>query len=302
MKIIDIHAHLGDILYPQNPSIIWGDYVQKRPDWNDVYERFNWPEWEQFHKIFGKVTHRLNIWAGQNRNRTATLVNLQREMDSYEISRCVVLAVFPHAPTSDILQAAAKESRIAPFTGPYYNTDIDLTTKYREEVAAGVCGLKLHPILNCVRLDSPENFQIVESFAPHKKPVLFHSGYAFYYAKRHEQANERPGFGEINHAISLIEAFPNVNFIAGHAGLGQVGEVINTYAKYPNVFVDTSFQPPHIIKKLIESFGAERVLYGSDWPWGGMGVAQRCVELACKGDSGLKRQIFHDNSALLIDG
>ncbi|MEM9774421.1 MAG: amidohydrolase family protein [Chloroflexota bacterium] len=302
MKIIDIHAHLGDILYPQKPSIIWGDYVAKRPDWNDVYEQFNWPEWDRFHRIFGKLAHRLNILAGQNRNRTATLVNLQRELETHEISRCVVLAVFPHAPTADIMQAAAKEPRIVPFTGPYYNAEFDLTAKYREEVASGVCGLKLHPILNCVRLDSPENFASVEAFAPHNKPVLFHSGYAFYYAKKHEQVNERPDFGEISHATPLIEAFPNVKFIAGHSGLGQADEAIEIYANYPNVYVDTSFQPPHMIKRLTDTFGPDRVLYGSDWPWGGMGVAKRCVELACGHDAGLKRQIFHDNSALLIDG
>ena len=302
MEIIDIHAHLGDILYPQKPSIIWGDYVSKRPDWNDVYERFNWPAWPVFHQIFGKVTHRLNILAGQNRNRTATLLNLQHELDAHQIDRCVVLAVFPHAPTSDILQAAAQEPRIVPFTGPYYEDDIDSTAKYREEVAAGVRGLKLHPILNRVSLNSPKNFAAVEAFAPHNRPVLFHSGYAFYYAKKDEQINERPDFGEISHAVPLIEAFPNVKFIAGHAGLGQAEEVIALYAKYPNVYVDTSFQPPHLIKKLIEAFGPERVLYGSDWPWGGMGVAQRCVEMACGNDQGLKRQIFHDNSASLIDG
>ena len=301
MEIIDIHTHLGDILYPREQSLIWETGVRKRPDWNDVYERYNWPEWPKFHQIFGKATHRLNILAGQNRNRTATLENMQASMQKNGVSRSVVLSVYPHAPIEQIMQAAAKDKRIIPFTGPDYSSNAaDHTARYRDEVAAGVRGLKLHPIIDKVRLDSPETYAIVESFAPHQRPVLFHSGYAFYYLKKDEQANERPDFGEIDQVIPLIEAFPKVPFIAGHAGLGQVDEVIEKLAKYPNVSIDTSFQPPHVLQTLIQAFGPERILYGSDSPWGGMEVAIRCVELACGNDEGVKRQIFNINAQALI--
>ena len=301
MKIIDIHTHLGDILYHRKNSLIWEKGVRKKPDWNDVYERNNWPEWSGFHSIFGKVTHRLGIRAGLKRNRTATLENLQRELDEHQIERCAVLSVYPHVPAEQVLEAAAIEKRIITFTGPDYSSDAaDHTARFRDEVHAGVRGLKLHPILDKVALDSAETMAIVEAFAPHNRPVLFHSGYAWYFAKKEERVNEQPEYGEIAPAIPLVEAFPNVKFIAGHAGLAQVQEVIDTLAKYPNVYVDTSFQPPRVIQQLVEAFGAERVLYGSDWPWGGMAVAKRCIELACK-DPAVKEQIFYNNSAALID-
>lgn len=303
MKTIDIHTHLGDILYPRQKSLIWERGVKKKFDWNDVYERYNWPEWPNFHSVFGRLTHHLNILAGQNRNRTATLENLQQSMGKHEVERCIVLPVYPYAPAEQIIEASQKDGRVIPFTGPDYSEGAaDHTARFRDEVAKGVKGLKLHPILDKVSIDSPQTFEIVEAFAPHKRPILFHSGYAFYFSKKEEQVNERPEFGEIAPNIPLIEAFPNVNFIAGHAGLGQVQEVIETLAKYPNVFIDTSFQPPRMIRALIDAFGPERILYGSDWPWGGMGVAKRCVELACKDDNRLKEQIFYNNSVALIDG
>ena len=68
MQIIDFHTHLGDILFPRDTSLIWETGIRKRPDWSDVYEYFNWPEWPTFHRIFGPITHRLNIRSGQNRN------------------------------------------------------------------------------------------------------------------------------------------------------------------------------------------------------------------------------------------
>lgn len=301
MKIIDIHTHLGDILYARSSPLIWETGIRKKPDWNDVYERNNWPAWPRFHSIFGKMAHRLGVQAGLKRNQIATLENLQGELDEHQIERCVVLSVYPHVPAEQVMAAAENEKRIIPFTGPDYTAGAaDHTARFRDEVAAGVRGLKLHPILDKVPLDSAETMAVVEAFAPHNRPVLFHSGYAWYYAKKEEQVNERPEFGEIGPAIPLIKAFPSTKFIAGHAGLAQVQEVIQMLAKYPNVYVDTSFQPPNVIQQLIDAFGPERVLYGSDWPWGGMGVAKRCVELACN-DPAVKEKIFYNNSAALID-
>lgn len=303
MDILDIHTHLGNILYKKEPTIIWDTGVRKWPDWINVYERYNWPDWHKFHSIFGKLTHRLNILSGLNRNRSATLENLQASMDKNGVSRSVVLSVYPHVPAEDILQAAKQDSRIIPFTGPDYRPYADdHTARYREEIAAGVRGLKLHPILDRKRLDKRETLAIVEAFAPHKKPILFHSGYAFYHLFQDDKFKERPEFGEIDHALPLVQAFPDVPFIAGHAGLAQVDEVIEKLAKYPNVSVDTSFQPPHVIKNLIQAFGPERILFGSDWPWGSMEVAIRCVELACGSDEGLKRQILQHNAHALLEG
>lgn len=302
MPIIDIHTHLGDILYPRKKSLVWERGVTRQPDWNDVYERYNWPDWPKFHAIFGRATHRLNIMAGQNRNKIATLENMQQELTKNGVERCAVLSVYPYVPAELLIEASQKDGRVIPFTGPdYSHSAADHTVRFRDEVSKGVRGLKLHPILDKVAIDSSQTFDVVEAFAPHKRPILFHSGFAFYFLKKEELANERPEFGEIAPTLSLIEAFPHVNFIAGHAGLGQVDEVIETLAKYQNVYIDTSFQPPHMIRALINAFGPERILYGSDWPWGGMEVAKRCVEIACRGDKGLERRIFYDNAAELID-
>lgn len=302
MEIIDFHTHLGDILFHREKSLIWETGIRKRPDWNDVYERFNWPEWQTFHRLFGRATHQLNILAGQNRNRSATLENLQLSMQKNGISRSVVLSVYPHAPVEQMLQAAEKDNRIIPFTGPDYGPNAaDHTARYRDEVSAGVRGLKLHPILDSVSLNSKQTFDIVESFAPHQLPVLFHSGFAFYYRKAENQAKERPDHGDIDSVLPLLDAFPNVKFVVGHSGLGQVDEVIEKCASYQNVIVEPSFQPPHKIKELIQTFGPERVIFGSDWPWGGVEVAMRCMEIACGNDSGLKSQIFEQNGKALIE-
>ena len=42
--------------------------------------------------------------------------------------------------------------------------------------------------------------------------------------------------------------------------------------KHPNVFVDTSWQPAEVIGEAVRRVGAERVLFGTDWPFVGNNV------------------------------
>ncbi len=75
-------------------------------------------------------------------------------------------------------------------------------------------------------------------------------------------------------------------------------------APLPNVFVDTSFQSPERVRQLVAAFGAERVLFASDWPFGNRPPALAIVRAACRGDRGLERRILFENAAELlgIDG
>ena len=68
-----------------------------------------------------------------------------------------------------------------------------------------------------------------------------------------------------------------------------------------NVWVDTSFQSPGIIRKLIRTFGPERVMYASDWPWGYRRPHIKTVKTACKGDRALEKMVFFENAAELLD-
>jgi predicted TIM-barrel fold metal-dependent hydrolase len=51
---------------------------------------------------------------------------------------------------------------------------------------------------------------------------------------------------------------------------------------------------------LISTFGPDRVLFGSDWPFGNRPPAVEIVKRACRGDKGLERRIFFENAAELL--
>lgn len=73
----------------------------------------------------------------------------------------------------------------------------------------------------------------------------------------------------------LLDEFPDLNFVFATLGLGAVVQAARggPYSRQnraaghqPNIYFDTMGDDPSIIAILVEFFGAERVIAGTDWP------------------------------------
>jgi predicted TIM-barrel fold metal-dependent hydrolase len=70
----------------------------------------------------------------------------------------------------------------------------------------------------------------------------------------------------------LADIFPDVTIILGHMGHGHIVYIngaIDVAKKHENILLETSGMPMH--SKILEAsrtIGADRVLYGSDMPFG----------------------------------
>ena len=302
--IIDIHTHLGDILYPEGGGLIHQKNVKKKIFFDIISQseilchRGMAPlvyEWV-IEKFFSLATR-----AERARNLTATLENLRGAMDQVGATKCACMPIPPNVTFADLEDAAAVDEGIIPFTGADYGQYADPDTVFQKDVTAGAKGLKLHPIIQKTALNSKNTFQVVEAFSVHNLPILFHCGISSYYLGAEKREKEVSAFGAIGDALDLVKAFPRVKFIAGHAGLLQYREVMDLLADCKNVSVDTSFQTPAHVRALIAAFGPERVLYASDWPFGNMAPAVKIVKKACRKDKSLENLLFHENAASLMN-
>jgi len=300
--IIDVHTHLGDVLRPRGGELIWKTGVVKERVFDPValaelnlYRAGPVTKW-----LINTVLEDTVTRACQARNATATLENGLRSMDDNEVARSVCLPVAPYVTFDDVRRAREVSDRVLPFTSVDFSTDGDFAATLARDVQAGAKGLKLHPIIQREPLGSQRTTAIIEAFAAYKLPVLFHSGVQSYYLGREKREMQRPEYGDPREAAQLVPRFPNVSFIAGHAAITQYKRSIELFASHRNVYVDVSFQSPGNIRELIRALGPERVMYGSDWPWGDRRANIASVKAACRGDKGLERLLFHDNAARLL--
>jgi predicted TIM-barrel fold metal-dependent hydrolase len=299
--IIDAHGHLGDILYPGGGRLIDALGVEKKAVFDPTAVSEAWLHRDPLR--LGRLGYGLFAAgitrAERARNATATLENFRRSLDEVGISHGVCLPVPPHVTFRDLQRAAGRDVGVIPFTGVDFGSEMDPGAVFAEEVRAGARGLKLHPIIQRTPLTSPKTLAAVEAFAPHGLPVLFHCGISSYYLGR-ERSRQEPRYGGVRYGAELARSFPRVPFIAGHAGLFQVKQVMRELGGLSNVWVDTSFQSVARVRALIDVFGPERVLFASDWPYGNRPPALEIARRACAGDRGLERRILFENAAQLL--
>lgn len=124
------------------------------------------------------------------------------------------------------------------------------------------------------------------------KPLLIHAG------------DPRYDFSHPRRIAHLASLFPDTLIIAAHfGGWSQWPEAIEYLADLPNVVVDTSstlgFLQPAEIRRLIDSFGTHRIVFGSDYPmWTPAGELQRLDRIALTKQE--KRAILWENGARLL--
>ena len=150
-RIIDSHAHLGDIFH-ENKNITFKTNV-KKGDYEDRFIRleesgFTQPLFTGAPDDLAKV-----IDGGQYRCWESTLEQLTAQMDLSDMAGVVLLPCLPNTTFEEYLAASKLEPRIFPFTGADFSLPVDdMVKKLRKDIERGAKGLKLHPILQNVRL------------------------------------------------------------------------------------------------------------------------------------------------------
>ena len=310
MKMIDIHTHVGDLIYGQ-PL----DEAYEEPVWTPVA----FMEWNGFRTNqpppgLRTLSRYLEIIHIHHRNNLATEKNLRRFAARAGVTHAVLQPIEPLRRTEDnlVLCAAASErakgkaspapagtdgGAIQIFTFASVDPrDPDRLRKLERYMAAGCLGLKLHPIVQNLPLTDPAWFEMVEALSPYRKPVLIHSGQATYYIPHFR----RTAYGDARTFTKLIAAFPEQPFILAHHNLGEP-EVVWALAKqYANVYADSSFQPAAVIRRAFSEMGEDRVLYASDFPFTLPYYAVKVGMQATKGNDKRREKFFCHNAESLI--
>ena len=214
------------------------------------------------------------------------------------ISKSVCMPISPNVAFENLKEPCRDNPTLVPFTSVDFTNSHDFNTAFDNDVLNGANGMKLHPVIQKVSFEDGKTLNVLEAFSIHKLPVLFHCGAQW----NRSQDKKYAEYALPENAIKMVEAFPKINFIIGHAGVYQVKQVMSIFKKFKNTYVDTSFQPAAIIKQLIRVFGPERVLFASDWPFGSRKTNIETVEAACQAikDQSINSLIFYENAERLL--
>jgi predicted TIM-barrel fold metal-dependent hydrolase len=305
LMIIDFHSHLGDILSPNGGKLIFQTGIE--PVSEDLISGaeenlYRTPQDSQATTDAAAASAMMDLVteAARSRNCSATLENWQRSLDEADIQMAVCLPIPPYLTFEDLKRARELDARIIPFSGVDFTRQHNIELSLQQDVNQGAKGIKLHPIIQNLPLHDIRIHEAVEAFAPHNLPILLHCGTMSYYLGEEKETRQTPAYGEVRYTQKLVSDFPTVSFVIGHAGLFEVQEVMERLGEFKNVWADISFQSPENVTELISIFGPDRVLFGSDWPFGNRPPMKTIVREVCRGDRSLEKMIFWENAVRLL--
>lgn len=135
----------------------------------------------------------------------------------------------------------------------------------------GLKGIKLHPDSQVFSIDDPRLFPMYE-MVQGKLPVILHMG------------DTRFDYSHPARLRHLLKLFPRLQVIAAHFGGYSMYDIAAQELKDTNCFFDVSsslmFMEPGVAEGYIRHYGAERFVYGSDYPmWNPVTETERFLRL-----------------------
>lgn len=125
-------------------------------------------------------------------------------------------------------------------------------------ISLGLKGIKLHPDFQFFNIDDPRMYDAYEIISHKGLPVLFHMGDVNY------------DYSSAKRLSKLMSDFPKLICIGAHLGGHLKWDEAEEFLIGKNLYLDCSSTsrklPQSEIKRLIRLHGADKILFGTDYP------------------------------------
>lgn len=233
----------------------------------------------------------------QGMRTTHTVPNLLRDMEALGIERSIVLPIdLPVGAqnTDAVLAACAGHPELVPFCS-VHPLRKDAEAALDRYQAAGARGVKLHPNAQFIAPDHPRTVHLCGRCGAKGLPAMFHCGPVGIEPKA---AARRSAVARYERVIAEN---PGTTFVLGHSGALEHTKALAFADRYPNTYFELSCLGLPALRDVLDAVPAERILYGTDWPFYHQALTLARVLIATEGDEPLRRAVLHDNAARLYD-
>ncbi len=234
------------------------------------------------------------IYSEMSRRLFSTTANrLTLEMAHHRVRQAVVVGLDPYVPTPEVVQACvATKGVLLPFGSVDPHSE-----NWRESLqfvlALPILGFKLHDQLQEVHYGDERILQILTEVALARPglPVYLHTGsFPIYKPISMDWSTSLP---------RLLAMFPTLRFVCGHCGWNRPSLALRAARKYGNLWLETSWQPPNVLRRLCDALGPQRLLMGSDYPLFSMRRAvSNCRAALSESEF---RKVSEENARALLD-
>ena len=219
------------------------------------------------------IRTRVKLFSGVLVLPYATEERLMTDMDRNNIRKAVVLQINPpNRSCGEAMDNMVKNNdRLFTF-GSIHPYNKDIPGKIDRYMKLDIKGWKLNPHIWGVPIDCEPSIALLKKLAKTGLPIVSCSGVGLSeevlrshvpsrQTKRDVMTQHLPKFEKV------LDCIPDATFILAHGGSFDFQHIFALMEKYPYTYTDISIQPADNIRKLINTVGSERLLFGTDYPF-----------------------------------
>lgn len=204
------------------------------------------------------------------------VINMQKHGIDFTILANFAPAKILHQNNIWTLNESKKCKTLIPMVSLHPEMGYGLVEHLKEYISLGAKGLKFHSSVQELEADNVALAEVYEYCEEISFPILFHCGLV-----SEETTNN---YSDIEMLLPIIERYRNIPIILGHMAEGKIEDVLWLAQAHSNVFFDTSitisglhcikrvhddcWQDDDVVIEVIKKIGADRILFGSDYPFG----------------------------------
>lgn len=171
----------------------------------------------------------------------------------------------------------------------------ELETEFYRLKNENIKGLKIHPDYQNVEMDCESLKKIYTLATENDMFCIFHAGFDPVSPDKTRVTPEK--------ALEIHKEFPDLKMVLAHMGGYFMQKDVIKYLLDTNIYFDTSLAPYFLTKEeateIIKNHGADKILFGSDCPWGSPKETFEFLDSLPLTDAE-KELIFYKNAKLLL--
>jgi len=228
-------------------------------------------------KIASKAIDKLSYASGGLLpNTDGSVSGLKESMQSNKVDVAVVLNIATNASQQqNVNDFAAKINSMEGIVsfGSVYPWADDALEELERIKSLGLEGVKLHPDYQNFSVDDERLKPLYKKISSLGLITIFHAGFDYGFP---------PPYGATPQKMAKALSWFDSPVVAAHWGGLNCNEDVLKYLASTDVYIDTSFgygsMPKYYAKKILEAFGCNRVLFGTDTPWHSVEMELRLLD------------------------
>ncbi len=208
----------------------------------------------------------------------STVDDLLESMEVNEVDQALLIAHPPLISNEFVMEACSHDPRLIPVVNIPKDTARPKMA-LKNFAKKGARALKIHTAADGEGVDSSRYRDLLATASDLGLFVILHTG-----CLHSNLIFKNPELSRAELFAPWFEEFRSLTFILAHMNFHEPEIAMNLVSEHANVHVDTSWQPAETIAEAVRRVGADRVLFGSDWPLLGNNISiglqriQDCVE------------------------